>query len=187
MSGIRIAVTCWDLLLTGYFTKEGILQMIRVKAIIRLLSMLFVFANITGFAFAQEPVKCGPEDEKDKITKPKGKHYVPAPASGKAMVVVMYKGTMGKSYQVKLSVDGQWRAVLKKNQYAFFEIEPGVRRMCWGGRVSKRDDNFLLITARAGQTYYILGTLTKGISEVDSTEGSKIMKDYDYVTFEVQR
>jgi len=161
--------------------------MIRITVGIRLLCMLILLANITGFAFAQEPVKCGPEDEKDKITKPKGKQSLPAPASGKAMVVVMYQGIIGKSYQVKLSVDGQWRAVLKKNQYSFFEIEPGVRRMCWGGRVSKRDDNFLLLTARAGQTYYILGTLTKGISEVDPAEGVKIMKKYDYVTFEVQR
>jgi hypothetical protein len=161
--------------------------MIRVRLGIRFLCVLVLLANSSAFAFAQEPVKCGPEDEKNKITKPKGEHSVPAPASGKALVVVMYQGTFGKSYQVKLSVDGQWRAVLKKNQYSFFEIEPGVRRMCWGGRVSKRDDNFLLLTARAGQTYYILGKLTKGISEVDPAEGVKIIKKYDYVTFEVQR
>src|SRR5215510_6075025 len=144
--------------------------MIRLTASIRLLCVLVLFANISGLAFAQEPVKCGPEDEKNKITKPKGTHSVPAPGSGKAMVVVMYQGIFGKSYQVKLSVDGQWRAVLKKNQYSFFEIEPGVRRMCWGGRVAKRDDNFLLLSAQAGQTYYILGTFREGISEIDPAE-----------------
>jgi hypothetical protein len=137
-------------------------------------------------AAGQEPVQCGPEDEKNEIVKPKKKQAVPAPSPGKAMVVVMYKGIMGKSYQVKLSVDGQWRAVLKKNQFSFFEIDPGVRRMCWGGRVAKRDDNFLLLTAQAGQTYYILGTFREGITEVDAAEGQKITAEYDYVTFTVQ-
>jgi hypothetical protein len=147
-----------------------------------LLAMPCFTADVVG----QEPVQCGPEDEKNEITKPKNKQAIPAPSPGKAMVVVMYKGIMGKSYQVKLSVDGKWRAVLKKNQFSFFEIDPGVRRMCWGGRVAKRDDNFMLLTAQAGQTYYILGTFREGITEVDPAEGQKIIEKYDYVTFTVQ-
>ncbi len=137
-------------------------------------------------AFAQEPVQCGPEDEQNEIIKPKGTQALPTPSPGKAMVVVMYKGVMGKSYQVKLSVDGTWRAILKKNQFSFFEIDPGVRRMCWGGRVAKRDDNFLLLTAQEGQTYYILGTLREGITELDPAEGQKLTAKYDYVTFKVR-
>jgi hypothetical protein len=140
----------------------------------------------TADAVGQEPVQCGPEDEKNEIIKPKDSAAVPAPSPGKAMVVVMYKGVVGKSYQVKLSVDGMWRAVLKKNQFSFFEIDPGVRRMCWGGRVPKRDDNFLLLTAQAGQTYYILGTLREGITELDPIEGQKFTAKYDYVTFKVR-
>jgi hypothetical protein len=140
----------------------------------------------TADAVGQEPVQCGPKDEENEIIKPKDKASVPAPSPGKAMVVVMYKGVMGKSYQVKLSVDGMWRAVLKKNQFSFFEIDPGVRRMCWGGRVPKRDDNFLLITAQANQTYYILGTLREGITELDPIEGHKFTVKYDYVTFTVR-
>jgi hypothetical protein len=147
-----------------------------------LLTSLGFLADASG----QEPVQCGPEDEKNEIVKPKKKEAVPAPSPGKAMVVVMYKGILGKSYQVKLSVDGRWRAVLKKNQFSFFEIDPGVRRMCWGGRVAKRDDNFLLLTAQAGQTYYILGTFREGITEVDPAEARNLTEKYDYVTFTVQ-
>jgi len=148
--------------------------------------VLFASPCFTADSAGQEPVQCGPEDEKNEITKPKNQQSVPAPSPGKAMVVVMYKGIMGKSYQVKLSVDGQWRAVLKKNQFSFFEIDPGVRRLCWGGRVAKRDDNYLLLTAQAGQTYYILGTFRDGITEIDPAEGQKVMAKYDYVTFTVR-
>ena len=148
--------------------------------------VLFASPWFTADAAGQEPVQCGPEDEKNEIVKPKQKQAVPAPSPGKAMVVVMYKGIMGKSYQVKLSVDGKWRAVLKKKQFAFFEIDPGVRRLCWGGRVSKRDDNFMLLTAQAGQTYYILGTFREGITEIDPAEGQKMATKYDYVIFTVQ-
>lgn len=148
--------------------------------------VLLMSACFTANAAGQEPVQCGPKDENNEIIKPKNKQAVPAPSPGKAMVIVMYKGVMGKSYQVKLSVDGKWQAVLKKNQFSFFEIDPGVRRMCWGGRVAKRDDNFLLLTAQAGQTYYILGTLRDGITELDPTEGQKFTAKYEYVTFKVR-
>jgi hypothetical protein len=148
--------------------------------------LLLAMPCFTAAAVAQEPVQCGPEDEKNEIVKPKNKQPIPAPSAGKAMVVVMYKGIMGKSYQVKLAVDGQWRAVLKKNQFSFFEIDPGVRRLCWGGRVAKRDDNYLLLTAQAGQTYYILGTFRDGITELDPKDAHKFTSDYDYVTFNVR-
>ena len=160
--------------------------MTRTGTSVLLSFVLFASPCFTSDTVGQEPVQCGPEDEKNEIVKPKNKQAVPAPSPGKAMVVVMYKGIMGKSYQVKLSVDGKWRAVLKKNQFSFFEIDPGVRRMCWGGRVAKRDDNFLLLTAQAGQIYYILGTFREGITEVDPAEGQKIIEKYDYVTFTVQ-
>ena len=160
--------------------------MTRTGAGVLLSFVLFASPCFTSDTAGQEPVQCGPEDEKNEIVKPNKKLAVPAPSAGKAMVVVMYKGIMGKSYQVKLSVDGKWRAVLKKNQFSFFEIDPGVRRMCWGGRVAKRDDNFLLLTAQAGQTYYILGTFRDGITEVDLAEGQKLTEKYDYVTFTVQ-
>src|SRR5262245_10731302 len=159
--------------------------MTRTGAGVLLGLVLFVSPCFRSDTVGQEPVQCGPEDEKNEIVKPKQKQAVPAPTPGKAMVVVIYKGIMGKSYQVKLSVDGKWRAVLKKNQFSFFEIDPGVRRMCWGGRVAKRDDNFLLLSAQAGQTYYILGTFREGISEIDPAEGQKVMANYDYVTFTV--
>ena len=160
--------------------------MIRTGAGVLLSFVLFASPCFTSDTVGQEPVQCGPEDEKNEIVKPKKKQAVPAPSPGKAMVVVMYQGIMGKSYQVKLSVDGKWRAVLKKNQFSFFEIDPGVRRMCWGGRVAKRDDNFMLLTAQAGQIYFILGTFREGITEVDPAEGQKIIEKYDYVTFTVQ-
>lgn len=134
---------------------------------------------------AQQPVACGPNDEKHEIVKHKETVPVPAPAAGKAMVVVVLGGSFTKSYQQKLAVNGQWRAVMKEKQYSFFEVDPGPLRLCWKSRGAKRDENVLLITARAGETYYLRGTL-KAIVEVDPAEGPKLLRKMDYVTFEVR-
>jgi hypothetical protein len=134
---------------------------------------------------AQEPLACGAKDEKHEIIKHKGEQPVPAPSAGKAMVVIVLGGSFTKSYQQKLAVNGQWRAVMKESQYSFFEVDPGALRLCWGGRTARRDDNYLLITARAGETYYLRGTL-RDISEVDPVEGQKLLRKKSYVTFEVR-
>jgi hypothetical protein len=43
-----------------------------------------------------------------------------------------------------------------------------------------------LITAQAGQTYYILGTFREGITEISPSEAKKLTDDYDHVAFEVR-
>ena len=134
---------------------------------------------------AQEPIACGPKDEKHEIIKHDGDRPVPAPSAGKAMIVVVLGGSFTKSYQQKLSVNGQWRAVLKEDQYSFFEVDPGALRMCWRGRVAKVENNNLLITARAGETHYLRGTV-KDISEVDPAEAPKLLRKKTFVTFEVK-
>lgn len=152
----------------------------------------FVLCVVVGFQVsqvvvaAQEPVSCGPNDEKEKIIKHKEASPVPAPTPGKAVMVVILGKAFGKSYQQKLAVNGQWRAVLNESQYTFFEVDPGVLKLCWGGRgAGKRDYNYLLLTAQVGQTYYIRGK-RQGISEVESTEGRRLLGKMAYVTFEVR-
>jgi hypothetical protein len=135
---------------------------------------------------AQEPVSCGPEGIKHAVIKHKGERPVASPAEGRAAIVVVVGGSFFKSYQTKLAVNGEWRAVMNENQYTFFEVDPGVVRLCWAQRAGARDDNFLLLTAKAGETYYIRGTTVKGISEVDPAEGQKLLRDKTYVTFEVR-
>lgn len=137
-------------------------------------------------AAAQEPVDCGPKGDKHVVIKHKGDFPVPSPAAGRAMVVVVTGGAFSKSYQTKLAVNGTWRAVMNEKQYSFFEVDPGPLRLCWSQRGGKRDDNFLLVTARAGETYYIRGTTLKGISEMDPAEGRKFVQKKTYVTFEVR-
>jgi hypothetical protein len=137
-------------------------------------------------AAAQDPLACGPKDEKHEIVRHEGAQPVPAPSAGKAMVAIVLGGSFVKSYQQKLAVNGQWRAVMKESQYSFFEVEPGPLRLCWGGRGARRDDNYLLVTAVAGETYYLRGTL-RDISEVDPAEGQKLLRKKRYVTFEVRR
>ena len=152
-----------------------------------LLALLTVFGLGTpGVVAAQDPLSCGPKDEKDEIIKHKGNHPVPAPAAGKSMIVIAVGKAFGKSYQQKLAVNGQWRAVLKESQYTCFEVDPGAVRMCWGGRVARSDDNYLLITARPGESYYVRGMLRGGISEVDPAEAQKLLRKMTYVTFEVR-
>jgi hypothetical protein len=135
---------------------------------------------------AQEPVSCGPKEDKHEIIKHKGSHPVPLPAAGRSMIVLVVGGSFMKSYQQKLAVNGQWHAVVNESQYSFFEVDPGVLRLCWGVRSGTRDDNFLLLTAQAGETYYIRGTPLKGITELDPAEGKKLLRNKTYVTFEVR-
>lgn len=157
----------------------------RITLIVALSLCLAECLALPRGVFAQEPVLCGPSTEKDEIVKHKGQHPVPTPSPGKALVFVANGRSFVKSYQQKLAVNGRWMAVLKYSQYSFFEVDPGVLRLCWGGRAARRDDNYLLLTAQPDQTYYIRGTLS-GIIEVDEAEGKSLLKKKDYVTFEVR-
>ena len=155
------------------------------RLVARLVLVACVSLAAPVVATAQGPVECGPKDDKHEIIKHKEAVPVPPPAAGKAMVVIMLGGSFSKSYQQKLAVNGQWRVVMKEKQYSFFEVEPGPLRLCWKSRGAKRDENVLLITAKAGETYYLRGTL-KAIAEVDPAEGQKLLRKMDYVTFEVR-
>jgi hypothetical protein len=156
----------------------------RLLAPIAFVAIASLFATVA--AAAQEPIACGPKDEKHEIIQHDGESPVPAPSAGKAMVVVVLGGSYTKSYQQKLAVNGQWRAVMKESQYSFFEVDPGALRLAWCGRQAKIDNSRLLLTARPGETYYLRGTV-KDISEVDPAEGQKLLRKKRYVTFEVRK
>ena len=156
-----------------------------LRLLVPLTLVAFVSLVAPVGAAAQEPITCGPKDEKHEIVKHTGEQSVPAPSTGKAMVVVVLGGSYTKSYQQKLAVNGQWRAVMKESQYSFFEVDPGALRLAWCGRGAKLDESRLIITARPGETYYLRGTV-RDISEVDPVEGQKLLRKKDYVTFEVR-
>ena len=151
---------------------------------VALAGVLVFFAP--GDLAGQEPVSCGPREDKHEVIRHKGNHPVPPPGAGRSMIVIVAGGSFFKSYQQKLAVNGEWRAVMNESQYSFFEVDPGVLRLCWWVRSGRRDDNFLLLTARAGETYYLRGTTIKGVSELDPDEGQKLLRDKSYVTFEVR-
>ena len=79
---------------------------------------------VPRLAAAQEPVSCGPQGLKHTVVKHKGEHPVPSPAEGRAMLVIVAGGSFFKSYQTKLAVNGEWRAVMNENQYSYFEVDP---------------------------------------------------------------
>ena len=132
-------------------------------------------------------MSCGQKDEKHTVIKHKGERAVPAPGAGRAMVVVVVGGAFYKSYQTKLAVNGEWRAVMNESQVHVLRRGSGSCDDSAGQPESGvRDDNFLVLTARAGETYYIRGTATKGITELDPAEGRKQVRKKTYVTFEVR-
>ena len=153
--------------------------------------LLFVLATIgcvaiPRLAAAQEPVDCGPKDVKHEVVKHKDERSIPKPPAGRSMIVIVVGGSFYKSYQQKLAVNGEWRAVINESQYSFFEVEPGLQKLCWAVRTGKRDDNFLLLTTKPDETYYIRGTVSKGISELEPAEGQKLVQKMTYVTFETR-
>ena len=135
-------------------------------------------------AAGQEPIDCGPKGDKHEVIKHKGAPVLPRPATGRSVIVLVVGGSFAKSYQQKLAVNGQWRAVMNESQYTFFEVEPGVQKLCWAARGGKSDDKFLLLTTKADEMYFIRGTVTRGISEIDPVEGQKLVQKMTYVTFE---
>jgi hypothetical protein len=154
----------------------------------RLLALLaaMAFGAVPAAAAAQEPVDCGPKGDKHEVIKHKGERPLPAPTAGRSMIVLVVGGSFYKSYQQKLAVNGEWKAVMNESQYSYFELEPGLQKLCWAVRTGKRDDNFLLLTTKPGETYFIRGTVAKGISEIDPAEGRKLVQKMTYVTFEAK-
>ena len=140
--------------------------------------------SLPAAGFAQGPVDCGPKGQKHEVIKHKGAPVLPKPAAGRSVIVLVVGGSFAKSYQQKLAVNGQWRAVMNESQYTFFEVEPGVQKLCWAARGGKSDDKFLLLTTKADEMYFIRGTVTRGISEIDPVEGQKLVQKMTYVTFE---
>jgi hypothetical protein len=162
--------------------KEAI---VRLNAFAPLVIGALVTFGVPSVARGQEPIDCGPGNEKHDIVKHDRDQPVPLPSAGKSMVVIVLGGSFTKSYQQKLAVNGHWRAVLKENQYSFVEVDPGIVRLCWGGRGVKRDESFLVISARPGETYYVRGTV-RAIDEVKADEGQKLLRKKTYVTYEVK-
>ena len=95
------------------------------RSVVPLTLIAFVTLVAPVVAAAQDPVACGSKDEKHEVIKHKVAAPVPAPTAGKAMVVIVLGGSFTKSYQQKLAVNGQWRAVMNESQYSFFEVDPG--------------------------------------------------------------
>jgi hypothetical protein len=137
-------------------------------------------------AVAQAPIPNGPSSEKDRVVEHKD-HPTPSPSAGKALVYVTIGGYFGKTYQGKMAVNGTFRAVLEKNQYTFFEADPGVLKFHFEGKWAyDKAEVYLVITAQADQTYYV-SCESASIQEVDVAEGKSLLAKRQYVTFEVQK
>ena len=164
-----------------------------ITVVIATFSTALVVAS--GVALAQEPIECGPAKEKHNILEHKNQHPSPDAAPDKAIVYVIRKPGarwrwMGQS---KLALNGRWVAVLNRGQYTFFESDPGLLRLCFAGASGTRTLNsYLLLTAQAGQTYYVrvdTGAMASEAAafEVDAGEGRGLVKQSTYVTWEVKK
>ncbi len=133
---------------------------------------------------AQAPIPNGPSGEKHRVVDHKD-HPTPSPSAGKALVYVTIGGYFGKAYQGKMAVNGVFRAVVTKNQYTFFEVDPGVLKFHFEGKWAyDKAEVYLVITAQANQTYYV-SCESASIQEVDVAQGEALVAKRQYVTFEV--
>lgn len=133
---------------------------------------------------------CGPAKEKHKVINPKGQHPTPEPTSGKALIYIIRKSRrFGTIPQNKLAANGQWVAVLKRGNYSFFTVDPGLVKLCYAGdRGLQEGSGFLYLTAEAGKIYYLrgdtgaLGQRTE-LLQLSEEEGKFLVADSEYVTF----
>jgi len=155
------------------------------KAVVATIAVCYLAGIWAPPAAAQAPIPTGPSKQNQRVIK-HDDHPTPGPSPGKAMVYVTIGGYFGKAAQGKIAVNGEYRAIVEKNQYAFFEVDPGVLGFhLEGAWASDKHDVYLMITAMPNETYYVVAD-KRSIQEVDVEEGRSLIAKRDYVTFEVK-
>ena len=138
-------------------------------------------------SLAQLPT-CGDPETKHRIIKFDNRDVrLPEPSPGKALVFVIYKESRPQfgTLQLKFVANNEYKAVLVKNHYSYFEVEPELQRICvqakgtlvYGGQ---------FFTPEAGGTYFFRMGLTIGLRELLPDEGLKLVKETKFATFEVK-
>ena len=97
------------------------------------LAMIVCVGGVPGIAAAQEPIDCGPKGEKHEVIKHKDKQRVPKPSAGRSTIVIVVGGSFYKSYQQKLAVNGQWRAVMNESAVQLFRGRAWAAETVLGG------------------------------------------------------
>lgn len=114
------------------------------------------------------PDACGSDKIKFDVSQQKSPSALPAPASGKAQIVLVEDNnrmvTPFSYATVRFGLDGTWVGADKGDSYFVVNVDPGVHHVCanWqsGLSILKRDVNVTSFTAEAGKTYYFAAQIT---------------------------
>jgi len=135
-----------------------------------LFACIFTLASVAR-ASTVLPDSCGDAKTNFTIEKKKSDGKVPAPAEGKALLVLEYPviwtgvhlGTGGGDLRV--GMDGAWLGAAQSNSYFTVQIDPGEHHLCvteagaFGG-VKKDGIAMAKVNAEAGKTYFYQYKLT---------------------------
>jgi hypothetical protein len=137
---------------------------------------------------------CGPLKEKHEVNTQRETEAIVAVPPGKALIYfICRRGPR----QVKLAIDGKWRAVVEKNTYSRIEIDPGVQHLCMASSVGTTAGTMLYLTAEAGKSYFLEGGAQGGgfnpvvmkapsLNEIGEADARKVLAKSKLATFSVK-
>jgi hypothetical protein len=124
--------------------------------------ILFLFALSTLAIAGMPPAKgCGPEDQNWAVqAKTLPDFQIPAPDDRHATIIYMNRAAIGYYNQVKVAVDGEWRAATARHSYAAFTVSPGDHNLC--AATVHKFKVWIPLRADAGKIYFV-SEMTPGI------------------------
>lgn len=156
---------------------------------------------------------CGPADAQFAVKTKATQQSIPAPASGKAMIVFLQDDEKFESRPrptTRFGVDGAWVGATHANSFFYLEVDPGERHLCasWQSLVTSpgtpiRPTAASHFTAESGQTYYFraeditrsdysgkISTITRAdveLQPLDSDEAQVLMSSFEFSTSHVKK
>jgi hypothetical protein len=116
--------------------------------------ILFLFALSTFAIAGMPPAKgCGPTEQAWAVKSRTADYSVPSPQDGKAVLVYLNHAAIGYYNQVKVGVDGQWKAATARHSYAAFQVEPGEHSLC--AQTAHEFKVWIPVKIEAGRTYFV--------------------------------
>jgi hypothetical protein len=126
----------------------------------RTLAVLFLFSSTLSFAGMPPAKGCGPDGQAWSVEAKTLPDFALPSDSSRATIVYMNRAAIGYYNQVKLAVDGQWKAATARHSYAAFEVEPGEHSLC--AETAHKFKVWIPMKVEAGKTYFV-SEMTPGI------------------------
>jgi hypothetical protein len=155
--------------------------------------LLALSAIAAARAQAQGTPGCGAPRVEFEVSVDRSRHDIPAPGTGKALVVFLQGDLEGGGPKTQFGVDGNWVGATGRKSYFYVSVDPGEVHVCSKLQTSMLPGNgsaaiaerALHFTAESGKTYFIGvdGLPTNyALDPVDRDEVTLLMSSLGFAT-----